>query len=87
MKWFVKKIIPTLRKIWGKIALKIRNDKVFNRKLLVDLDSHGKKYVVCKGGKGGIGNFTKRTLRKGDRLLQGSKGEEKELVLGYIFKY
>jgi len=47
------------------------------------LDSHGKKFIVCQGGKGGIGNFTKRTLRKGDKLLQGGKGEEKELVLSF----
>jgi len=50
------------------------------------LDSHGKKFVVCQGGKGGIGNFSKRTLRKGDKLLQGVKGEEKELVMIYYSK-
>ena len=38
------------------------------------------EYIMCKGGKGGIGNFTKRNLRKGDKLLQGLKGEEKEFV-------
>jgi hypothetical protein len=35
---------------------------------------------MCKGGKGGIGNFTKRTIRKGDKLLEGLKGEEREFV-------
>ena len=67
--------------------MKKRNDQIFNRKLLFDLDSHGKTFFMCRGGKGGIGNFTKRTLRKGDKLLQGGQGEEKELVTLCNFKF
>lgn len=82
MKWFEMKIILLWKRIWGFIIYNyIRNDQTFNRKLLVDMNEHGKKYIICNGGKGGIGNFTKRNLRKGDRLLQGLKGDEKELVI------
>lgn len=59
----------------------IRADESFNRKLIGDLDEHGKRMVICKGGKGGIGNFTKRSIRKGSKFLDGEKGEEKELVI------
>lgn len=62
----------------------LRKDQFFNRKLVADINSNGLEYIMCKGGKGGIGNFTKRNLKKGDKLLEGQKGEEKEFV-NYIF--
>jgi hypothetical protein len=59
----------------------LRSDKNYQIKLLVDLDTHGKKFIVCKGGRGGIGNAFKRNLERESKLLKGKPGEERELEL------
>lgn len=59
----------------------LRSDRDFKTKLIEDLDEHGKRFVICKGGRKGIGNYTKKNIRQGDKLLKGSNGEERELEL------
>ena len=54
-----------------------------NGKTLFDLDEKGKKYLACKGGKGGIGNarFATPTRRAPRIATRGAKGEERSLIL------
>lgn len=58
----------------------LRSDKNYKLKQLLDLDEHGKTFVICHGGKPGIGNFTKKNIEKGSPYLKGREGEERELV-------
>jgi GTPase involved in cell partitioning and DNA repair len=51
---------------------------------LTDLDSLGKKFVICKGGMPGIGNYDTRTYDKGNKEQRGKPGEEKELVISVL---
>lgn len=57
-------------------------------KLLADIDKNNKKYVICKGGRGGFGNFHfKSGFNKAPSLYElGDIGEEKvcKLVLKQI---
>jgi GTP-binding protein len=46
-------------------------------KVIVDLDEEKKEFLLCRGGKGGKGNF------KRDYTTQAKKGEEKEVILDY----
>lgn len=59
----------------------LRSDKNFRLRQLVDLDSHGKKFVVCRGGRAGIGNVTKRNITQETKSLKGQQGEEMEIEL------
>ncbi len=58
----------------------LRAEKEYKLNLLIDMDKEGMKYVICRGGRGGIGNVTKKNIQKGDNALKGKIGEEKELV-------
>ncbi|MBS0633874.1 MAG: GTPase ObgE [Verrucomicrobia bacterium] len=51
--------------------------------VLYDLTTHGEKFVLCKGGKGGKGNFVFRspTNRAPNICTPGTEGEEKEVEL------
>ncbi len=51
--------------------------------VLFDLTTHGEKVVLCKGGKGGKGNFVFRTAtnRAPNICTPGTAGEEKEVEL------
>lgn len=59
----------------------LRADEKYKTELIVDLDEPGKKFVICEGGKGGIGNYTKKNLQKGADLLKGKPAQERELEL------
>lgn len=59
----------------------LRVDQGHVVKELADLNENGKRFVVCKGGKNGIGNYTKKNLNKENNALRGQLGEEKELEL------
>jgi GTPase involved in cell partitioning and DNA repair len=63
----------------------IRSDKNYEKVLIADLDVHGKKELICKGGRGGIGNTTKKNITKDSKLIKGLIGEEKELVSFFSF--
>jgi GTPase involved in cell partitioning and DNA repair len=63
----------------------IRSDKNYTKVLIADLDIHGKKEIICKGGRGGMGNTTRRNINKDSKLLQGHTGEERELVSVLFF--
>lgn len=58
----------------------LRADKAYETKLIVDLNKEGMRHIICKGGRGGIGNFSKRNMRREDTVLKAKEGEEKELV-------
>jgi GTP-binding protein len=58
----------------------LRSDE-YKTKFLVDMDQNGKQFIICKGGKHGIGNVTKRNLYPDSPCLKGKPGEEKELEL------
>ena len=45
---------------------------------VADLDEEGQKYLVAKGGKGGLGNLQKRDLTE---AMPGLKGEDEEYEL------
>jgi GTP-binding protein len=51
--------------------------------VIVDLEAHGQRFVVAKGGRGGLGNMNFATsTNQAPRFAQpGTKGEEKELQL------
>ena len=53
----------------------------FQTKLLIDLDEPGKRFVIVRGGRNGIGNSTKRNINAESPQLKGKLGEEKELEL------
>jgi GTP-binding protein len=59
----------------------LRHDKNYRIKQLVDLNKHGKKFIVCRGGKGGVGNVTKRNISKDSKSLKGEPGQEREIEL------
>lgn len=49
---------------------------------MIDLDSHGKRFIASSGGKGGIGNVERRNLPRNKvnstELRKGTKGGERE---------
>jgi hypothetical protein len=59
----------------------LRADKAYETKLLIDMDQDGMKYIVCKGGLNGIGNYSKKNMRREDTALKGKLGDDKELVI------
>lgn len=66
----------------------LRNRSIFEemmkeRKLLVDMDSHGKEFVGAWGGRGGKGNwhFRSSTNQTPQEFEPGTPGEEKYLLL------
>lgn len=66
----------------------LRNREIFEemmkeRKLLVDMDSHGKEFVGAWGGRGGKGNwhFRSSTNQTPQEFEPGTPGEEKYLLL------
>lgn len=51
--------------------------------LIADLDTDGKKFLIAKGGQGGLGNihFKSSTNRTPRQCTKGEQGEERELKL------
>lgn len=51
--------------------------------LIVDLTEEGQRYVICQGGKGGLGNthFKSATNRAPRKFTKGGEGEEKTVWL------
>jgi hypothetical protein len=59
----------------------LRADKECVKKQIEDMDYHGKRFVVCKGGRPGVGNVTKKNITSESKAFNGQPGEEKELEL------
>jgi hypothetical protein len=59
----------------------LRSDKNYQTKKLIDLNEHGMRYVICMGGRKGIGNSTRRNLTTESKSQKGIPGEEKEIEL------
>jgi GTP-binding protein len=59
----------------------LRSGNDYKTKHLVDLAENNKEFLICKGGRRGIGNTTKRSINKDSILLKGASGEEKEIEL------
>ncbi len=82
---------PVLRQAGGERALEIdmtKDEKVGARdlekgELLADLTTHGKQFVLCKGGRGGLGNRNFATAtRQAPRFAQpGEPGDEGSFLL------
>jgi GTPase len=83
---------PTLRQSGGERALEINLEAEngtaaatdFNKgELLADLTEHGQQFVLCKGGRGGLGNRNFATARRQTpRFAQpGEPGEEGHFLL------
>ena len=45
------------------------------------MDSHGKKFIAGKGGKGGYGNVERRSVPQDSNYRKGQTGTEKEFEL------
>lgn len=64
----------------------LRNDVPYKLKYLVELEKHGQKFIVCKGGDGGFGNNksvgkNKTHTINSDESKKGKLGQEKEIEL------
>jgi hypothetical protein len=59
----------------------LRSDRNYQTKKLIDLNENGMRYVICQGGRKGIGNTTKRNLTPDSKSQKGQPGEEKEIEL------
>ncbi len=82
---------PVMRRAGGEKAIEIdlkteedgpaRDDK--KGELVVDLTEHGQQFVLCKGGRGGLGNRNFATARRqAPRFAQpGEPGDEGEFLL------
>lgn len=60
-----------------------RKDMPMKKKFIIDLDEPGKRFVLAKGGEGGIGNKDASKLigREKAEYRKGRKGQEKEVEL------
>jgi GTP-binding protein len=58
-------------------------DKYPNRELIADLVHHGQRFILCRGGRGGLGNKNfANPIRQVPRFaLPGEPGEEGEFIL------
>lgn len=59
----------------------LRAEKECVKKQIEDMDFHGKRFVVCKGGRPGVGNVTRKNITSESKAFNGQPGEEKELEL------
>lgn len=60
----------------------LRNNINYKRKLLVDLSTENQKYLICKGGLGGVGNKKSvKNVPNSHNYKSGQPGEEKEVEL------
>ena len=59
----------------------LRSDKNYQVKQVADLNENGMRFTICKGGKNGIGNTSRRNLTTDSKAQKGTFGEEKEIEL------